>query len=272
MFSLRRALGVALVALTLAAVDASAAERAVLVLTETKGFRHESIADGKRLLRALGAESSSFDVSFVARSRDLTPKRLSGAEAIVLLNTSGKLPFAKEQATALRGFVRDGGGLVGFHAASDTRVAGFADFPAGVIGARFKKHPFIGSGRVVVEDRSHPATRGLPESFSIEEEFYFFRSNPAPARAGAGSPRRVELRRRPGRGPPARLVPPRGQGPRLLRRPRPLPGDLARTQPARARTRWNPLGPRPRRRPELPRLSPPRAVAVAYGGPSTRSV
>ena len=54
MFSLRRALGVALVALTLAAVDASAAERAVLVLTETKGFRHESIADGKRLLRAWG--------------------------------------------------------------------------------------------------------------------------------------------------------------------------------------------------------------------------
>ncbi len=180
MLSLRRALGVALLAPAFATANASAAERDVLVLTETKGFRHESIADGKRLLRTLGAESPSFDVSFVSRSRDVTPKRLSGTEAIVFLNTSGKLPFAKEQASALRRFIREGGGLVGFHAASDTRVAGFAEFPAGVLGARFKKHPFIGPGRVVVEDRSHPATREVPESFSIEEEFYFFRTNPRP--------------------------------------------------------------------------------------------
>ena len=95
----RRALGVAtvigLTVLLLACGAAQARERTVLVLTETNGFRHDSIADGRRLLRELGRESSAYDVVVLTKSSALTPRRLDDADALVLLNTSGKLQFCE---------------------------------------------------------------------------------------------------------------------------------------------------------------------------------
>lgn len=152
------------------------AARRALVLTETKGFHHDSIADGKRLLRELDASDPQLRLTFLAGSRELTKKRLASARAIVFLNTSGNLPFTHDQRRLFLGFVRSGGGLVGFHAASDT-FPGWPDFTQ-ALGAKFSRHPFTAPGRVIVEDRSHPATAGLAASFSLTEEFYYFKRNP----------------------------------------------------------------------------------------------
>ena len=73
---------------------------------------------------------------------------------------------------ALVAFVHRGGGLVGFHSATDT----FHHWPAYIrlMGAEFDHHPPPSTQRVTVVDRSTPMTRSLPPAFSIQEEFYVF--------------------------------------------------------------------------------------------------
>src|SRR4029079_6987311 len=77
---------------------------------------------------------------------------------------------------AMVSFVSAGGGFVGVHSASDTLY----DWPeyGRLVGAYFKEHPWTQQAALVVEDPTHPSTAGLPERFSILDEFYTFRDNP----------------------------------------------------------------------------------------------
>jgi type 1 glutamine amidotransferase len=178
----------------------------VLVLTQTLGFRHASIPDAAKALRRFAAADGRYQLAFLAGASELTPATLSGARAVVFLLTSGELPLSDTGKQALLAFVRRGGGLVGFHSASDT----FHGWPAFVhlLGAEYSYHPLPSTQRVVVEDRRNPATRSLGRSFSIHEEFYVFKRDPrasahvlARLDTGAGGPDRPLLWcRRDGRG------------------------------------------------------------------------
>ncbi len=155
---------------------AGAPQPRALVVTETAGFHHPSIPTARAALQRLGDESPDFDIVPVASSRSLTAARLRGARAVVFLSTTGDLSMGPSGLDRLLRWIRAGGGFVGLHAASNT----FPKRPvfARMLGAQFKAHPFVGRGRVVVTDRTHPATRGLPRSFVIDDEFYVFERNP----------------------------------------------------------------------------------------------
>lgn len=147
-----------------------------LVVTETAGFHHPSIPAARAALERLGEESPDFDIVPVASSRALTARALGRAQAVVFLSTTGELDMGPSGLARLLAWIRGGGAFVGLHAASNT----FPHRPqfARMLGAQFKAHPFVGRGRVVVTDRRHPAMRGLPPSFVIDDEFYVFESNP----------------------------------------------------------------------------------------------
>jgi type 1 glutamine amidotransferase len=147
-----------------------------LVVTETAGFHHPSIPAATAALEHLGEQSPDFDVVPVVSSRSLTAAALRRADVVVFLSTTGELRMGASGLRRLLRWIRAGGGFVGLHAASNT----FDDEPsfARMLGAQFKAHPFVGRGRVVVTDRTHPATRGLPRSFVIDDEFYVFASSP----------------------------------------------------------------------------------------------
>jgi type 1 glutamine amidotransferase len=117
-------------------------------------------------------------LTFLPGARSLTAQQLRGASAVVFLLTSGELPISAAGKRALMAFVRAGGGLVGFHSAADTfhHWPGFID----LIGAEFSHHPAPSTQRIIVEDRRNPATRALPASFAIHEEFYVFKRDPRP--------------------------------------------------------------------------------------------
>ena len=154
---------------------ANAGRRRVVVVTQTAGFHHDSIPAAVALLRRI-AHNRHYQMRFLASVDKLTPKRLARAGAIVFLNTSGELPMSDAQKSALLAFVHSGKGFVGTHSATDT-LHGWADY-ARLLGGEFETHPYVGEGRVVVEDRRHPATRRVPASFLIREEFYVFRIDP----------------------------------------------------------------------------------------------
>jgi type 1 glutamine amidotransferase len=153
--------------LAAAPAPAPAAPRTVLVVSEARGFVHDSIPDARAALRLLDAREPALRVQEVGAAA-LTGARLSRADAVVLANTTGDLPVDRR---ALARFVRRGGGLAGFHSATDT----FPSWPRweALIGGRLERHDPAGTVETVRMTRPrHPAVRGLPERFSLAEEFY----------------------------------------------------------------------------------------------------
>jgi uncharacterized protein len=153
---------------------ADARQKRVLVVSEARGFVHDSIPAAISFYVELGRRSPRFDVVHLGGAARLTRSRLSRAEGVVFANTSGELPLPDRG--ALVRFVRSGGALVGTHSATDT----LHSWPgwSRMLGARFQRHGAPTTGRVVLEDRRHPATRRLPASFRLREEFYEFTSSP----------------------------------------------------------------------------------------------
>ena len=151
----------------LAAVLAAAAlaQPQVLVVTEARGFVHDSIPAAKTMVASLG-----YRTTFLKGANQLTARRLRNADAVVFLNTSGELRLDAAGKRRLLAYVRGGGGFVGTHSAADT----FHDWPAfqRLLGAEFLGHPPAGPGRVDIVDRRFTTAR----SFTITDEFYAFRT------------------------------------------------------------------------------------------------
>jgi type 1 glutamine amidotransferase len=173
----------------------------VLVYSGTQGFRHLSIAHGKAVL-AEQARAGAFTAEFIEDPGKLTAKRLSRADVVVWLSSTGTAsPFSAAQEKAYVAWLRCGGGHVGIHASTDS----WKDWPAWVevTGAFFAGHPLTpGSisddqfkdpnGQVVegqlepeatinVAARKHPATapwRGAA-SFTHPDEYYYYDRDPA---------------------------------------------------------------------------------------------
>jgi len=150
----------------------------VLMLTATRGFRHDSIAVAKDVMSALAASSGAFTVTATEDVASISSTTLSAYDVIFFALTTGELEFTPVQKGAIVNFVSQGNGFLGVHSATDTLYE-WADYGR-LVGAYFKEHPWTQSAVVVVEDTSSPATAGLGDRFSINEEFYTFRENPRP--------------------------------------------------------------------------------------------
>jgi type 1 glutamine amidotransferase len=146
----------------------------VLVYTRTTGYRHPSIAAGLATIETLGADNG-FAVDTTADPSVFTAAKLSRYATVVFLSTTGNpVPTAPERA-AFQHYIENGGGFVGIHAASD---AGWNwQWYAGLIGARFSKHPKIQLALVHIEDHHNPATVGLSDRYRLDE-WYDFQHDP----------------------------------------------------------------------------------------------
>jgi type 1 glutamine amidotransferase len=163
---------------TAGAAGAGGSERpAVLVFSRTTGFRHDSIVDGIQALTNL-AEERGWTLFASEDAALFNAEALAPYNVIVFLSTTGDVLNATQQ-SAFEAFIRSGKGFVGIHSASDTEY----DWPfyGELIGAYFDEHPAIQPATVEVENRTHPATAGLPELWMRTDEWYGFRSNPRQA-------------------------------------------------------------------------------------------
>lgn len=147
----------------------------VLVFSKTDGFRHASIPDAVAALRELGAENG-IDIVHSEDGASFTEDNLSGYHAVVFANTTQDVLDASQQA-AMEAFIRNGGGFLGLHSASDTEY----DWPwyGELVGARFDGHPpGLQTSRIRLAD---PAAVGIGSDgkpWQVTDEFYNFRRNP----------------------------------------------------------------------------------------------
>ncbi|TLS44315.1 DUF1080 domain-containing protein [Streptomyces montanus] len=146
----------------------------VLVFSKTAGFRHDSIPDGVSALKDLGA-AHGLAVDATEDGGAFTSRNLARYDAVVFLSTTGDV-LDEAQQKAFEGYIGRGGGYVGIHAAADTEYDWA--FYGGLAGAYFQSHPAIQPAKVNVEDRAHPATSHLGESWERTDEWYNYRSNP----------------------------------------------------------------------------------------------
>jgi type 1 glutamine amidotransferase len=149
---------------------------ALLVFTKTNGFRHEeAIPAGVALIEAI-AERRGWSVFHTESGAVHTPENLARFSAVVWHQVSGDV-LDEAQKQALRDWLEAGGGWVGVHGAGGDREYAWRWYVEELIGAQFIGHPMgpqFQDGKLVVEDRGHPATAGLPESFVHNEEWYSF--------------------------------------------------------------------------------------------------
>jgi len=148
-------------------------KRKILMLTHSAGFKHDYLPVAVKTIEELGAESKEFEVVATEDCSLINEENLNTISAL-LFATTGELPMKEEQKVALIRFVKEGGGFVGVHNATDT----FYKFPeyGEMLGGYFNGHPWTQEIVAKVEDNNHPATKHLPKSFKVKEEVYTFKN------------------------------------------------------------------------------------------------
>jgi len=144
----------------------------VLYVTQSAGFAHPVLPLTEEVLPAIGRQHDAFDIDITRDASILTTDTLKRYDAVVFY-TTGELPMNADQQTAFLQFIRNGGGFVGIHSATDT-FYGWPEYGE-LLGGYFDNHPWREEVSVRVEDRTHPATKHLDERFQINDEIYQFK-------------------------------------------------------------------------------------------------
>ncbi len=150
----------------------SRAKHKVLYLTHSAGFKHDVLPLSEQILAQIGERSGEFEVTATGDCSVLSREGLKPYDVVVFY-TTGELPISDEQKAAFLNFIKSGKGFIGIHSATDT----FYKWPeyGEMIGGYFDQHPWHQEVTIKVEDRKHPSTSHLGESFKITDEIYQFK-------------------------------------------------------------------------------------------------
>jgi uncharacterized protein len=180
------ALIVGLAAFTGALKAQTAAPKFRIVAIAEPGGLHKPFVDAAKIWLAQEAVTDGFTVDYIENTDKIDDAFLSHYQLFIQLNYP---PYAwtPTAAAAFEKYIDEGkGGWIGFHHAT---LLGefdgykmwpwFHDFMGGI---RFKDYiPNFASGKVSVEDPSHPVMKGVAPSFEIEnEEWYTWDKSPRP--------------------------------------------------------------------------------------------
>ncbi|MFC2137719.1 ThuA domain-containing protein [Bacteroidota bacterium] len=150
-------------------------EISILVLTKTTDYKHEVLPIAIKTLVELG-DSNNWNLTITEDTRLFTPTILLRYDVVIFLMTIGNL-FNEQQRMAFMEFIKSGKGFVGIHTATITET----NWPwyEELIGTFFIGHPPEQQAKLIIEDKSHPATSFFSENEWIcTDEWYNFISSP----------------------------------------------------------------------------------------------
>jgi uncharacterized protein len=152
----------------------------ILVISQTKGYEHDSIPDAMVAIYNMGYDSGLWDATLRTDTELITKKDLPGRnvknldyfDALVFVSTTGELDLDDSQKKDMMSFIKDDGkGFVGVHAALDTNYK-WPEYGE-MIGGWFDQHPWSTfNAPIVNEDPSFPAVRHFPNAFVKYDEIY----------------------------------------------------------------------------------------------------
>ena len=121
----------------------------ILVVSETKGFEHDSISDAMATIWKMGHDTELWeatlrtDTELITKKdiKDRNVKNLKYFDALVFASTTGELDLTEDQKSDMLSFIKDDGkGFVGIHAAADTNYK-WPEY-GDMIGGWFDQHPW----------------------------------------------------------------------------------------------------------------------------------
>lgn len=156
---------------------ATAKPKRLLVVTVTKGFRHDSIPTAERVITEI-AQQHKFTLDFARTDDELrartTREKLAAYDGIIFANTTGDLPLADR--AAFIEYIRAGHAFIGIHSATDTFRNGVFPEYTEMIGGEFDSHGEQVSVTMNIEDAKHPATKHLDSTLTVFDEIYLIRN------------------------------------------------------------------------------------------------
>jgi type 1 glutamine amidotransferase len=144
----------------------------ILVFSKTLGFHHASIPVGIAAIQKIG-QDNNMQVDTTTDASFFNEKQLKKYAAVVFLSTTGNV-LNDEQQLAFEQYIKQGGGFVGIHAATDTEYD-WAWYNQ-LVGAYFKSHPKQQEAILHVIDPTHVSTMHLPKEWKRFDEWYNFKS------------------------------------------------------------------------------------------------
>lgn len=153
-------------------------QRKLLVLTTTKGFRHSSIGHGVAALRIMGEKTGAYTIEHTEDVTQLNADNLKRFDAVCFLNTTGELFEDEALKKSLSDFVKQGKGLIGIHAATDTFYK-WSEYGE-MMGGYFENHPWHEKVTLKIEDTDHACNACFEgrDRFEIVDEIYQFQAEP----------------------------------------------------------------------------------------------
>ena len=166
--------------------------RKLLIFTKTNGFRHKAAINvGPTSMKMLGEKTGAFTTVHTEDESYFEPDKLKTFDAVLFLNTTGECfkKSKKDKAGSEReerlkkslvDFVKGGGGIAGFHSATDTYKR-WKEYNL-MMGGAFAGHPWNARSKVWVkiDDPDHKLTPTFKgESFEVQDEIYQFREDTA---------------------------------------------------------------------------------------------
>ncbi|MDP4926278.1 MAG: ThuA domain-containing protein [Sphingorhabdus sp.] len=153
---------------------------AILIFSKTNGFRDSNqIATANAELEKIAKDKGW--ASFTTENAAVfNAEQLAKFKAVVWNSTSGDV-LTPEQRAAFKAWMEASGGFVGLHGAGGDPSYKWQWYVDDLIGAQFIGHtlsPQFQQGRLVIEDQTHPATKGLGAEWVREEEWYSFDKSP----------------------------------------------------------------------------------------------
>ena len=139
---------------------------------------HVLFAEGALKFFSETAQKNNFTFDSTTHWDEMNDSNLGKYQVVVWLNDE---PSTAEQKRAFQKYIENGGAWLGFHVAAyndrDSNWPWFVDFLGGGI-FHINSWPPL-PAKLTVDDRSHPVTRHIPESFiSPDNEWYIWKPSP----------------------------------------------------------------------------------------------
>ena len=147
--------------------------RFLLVFDLAKGYYHECIPWVNFAITRMGERTGAFTAVVSSDTTLFLPENLARFDAVLFNNNTGE-PFSDPALRAsLLAYVREGGGVVGLHAATDV----FFEWPAfgEMMGAYFVNHPWTEEVTLRIEEPDHPVVAPFgADRYVVNDEIYQF--------------------------------------------------------------------------------------------------
>ena len=165
--------------------DLPAGKPRLLLFEKINGFKDEPSVNAARAAFLAMAERNGWAIAATDKGGAFNPGTLRQFDAVIWNNISGDV-LTLSQRRAFRGWMEKGGAFIGVHGTAGDPNYFWDWYVDTLLGARFQGHPMnpqFQDARIVVESAGHPAARGLPREWTMNDEWYSFKTNPRKAGA-----------------------------------------------------------------------------------------